>query len=364
LKELGCPTGFLVHSALAVNGRSRRALGLLHQDRWLRPRRRPSKAKRDNRPYEEKESYKWERAARAVEGRLYHKSNCVQVGDRESDVTEYIEFLIENDWRFVIRACYDRRVEGEGGHLWAAMKDAPLLGVRRVNVQQRGAVEGGVAEQTRPARPGRVAHVEIRAGQVVLNPYKRRAKDSAKLSANAVWVVEPTPPPGQKPLEWMLLTSEPVSTLEQAVQVIEIYEARWMIEEFHKCWKTGCRLEERPLQSFDAVERMMVITAVIGVRIMQLHWLANLGDPSLPCDQVLDRDQWECLWAFAEPGRALPTAPPPAEWALKAIARLGGWYDTKRNGRIGWQTIWRRYRLLDERAEGWRAARDFGRRRR
>lgn len=162
----------------------------------------------------------------------------------------------------------------------------------------------------------------------------------------------------------MLLTREPVVTFEQAVQVIDIYETRWMIEEFHKCWKTGCQLEERPLQSFKAVERMMVILAAIGVRIMQLHWLANFGDSEVTCDQVLDRDQWQCLWAFAEPRRAIPAKPPSAKWALQAIARLGGWYDTKRTGRIGWQTIWRGYRILDERAQGWRSAREFQRYRR
>ena len=56
-------------------------------------------------------------------------------------------------------------------------------------------------------------------------------------------------PQGETPLEWMILTSEPVSTERAAKTVVRYYESRWLIEEFHKAWKTGCRIQERPVQA-------------------------------------------------------------------------------------------------------------------
>jgi hypothetical protein len=35
----------------------------------------------------------------------------------------------------------------------------------------------------------------------------------------------------------------PVTTLEDALRVVGFYQQRWLIEEFHKALKTGCRLE-------------------------------------------------------------------------------------------------------------------------
>lgn len=72
----------------------------------------------------------------------------------------------------------------------------------------------------------------------------------------------------------MLLTTESVATFAEAEQVVQHYERRWLIEEFHKAWMSGCRVEERPLQTLDALERMTAITVHIAVRILQLRTAA------------------------------------------------------------------------------------------
>ena len=77
---------------------------------------------------------------------------------------------------------------------------------------------------------------------------------------NVVFVREENAPAGETPLEWMLLTTEPVATFAEAQTVVEYYEKRWRIEEFHKAWKSGYRVEERPFQTLDALERMTAIT--------------------------------------------------------------------------------------------------------
>ena len=176
-----------------------------------------------------------------------------------------------------------------------------------------------------------------------------------------VLVREVKAPRGVEPLEWMLLTKEPVGTLEQATTVVGYYEKRWLIEEFHKAWKSGCRVEHRPLQSLGNLERMMVITSHVAVRLLQLRSSADeLGEKS-SCEPILERDEWECLHAMAKPGKPIPKRPPTARWALESIARLGGWQDTKRTGRIGWQTLWHGWDIFQNRFVGWRMALNLAR---
>jgi len=169
-------------------------------------------------------------------------------------------------------------------------------------------------------------------------------------------VEELYPPEGEQGLEWLLLTREPVDTFEEALRVVEDYECRWTIECFHKMWKTGCRLEERPFQQLDTVERMMVICAAIAIRLMQLHRLANCANETTSCEAVLSQDEWQCLWTLMDSSHDLPKEVPSALWAWRAIAKLGGWYDSKRTGRVGWNTVWKGWFLLQERVIGWRAA--------
>ncbi|MBI4568194.1 MAG: hypothetical protein HY719_07340 [Planctomycetes bacterium] len=38
------------------------------------------------------------------------------------------------------------------------------------------------------------------------------------------------------------------------------------------------------------------------------------------------------------------------------LAALGGWKDTKRTGRVGWEALWRGWDRLQERVTGYRVA--------
>lgn len=359
LKNSGSPTGFLVHSNLMVDSDTGEPLGLIDQQRWTREKNRPDKAARRQIPYADRESFKWERSTRKMNGRLYSTDSVINVADRESDIFELLKFYSDEDLRFIIRARTDRRVDAETERLWTTLEAAPVLGTRSVTVAQRGGQVGDITQSSRASRKQRQAVTEIRSTTVFLQtPGGWRGEPLPDgLQVNAVMVTEPDAPEDVEPLEWLLLTGEPVETLEQAELVVRDYERRWLIEEFHKCWKTGCNLEERPLQTLDAVERMMVILAPIAVRIMQLQALANNSVEETPCEPILSQDQWHCLWQFADWEAAIPSEAPSAKWAYYTIARLGGFCDSKRTGRVGWRTMWRGWSRLQERVIGWRGAR-------
>lgn len=147
----------------------------------------------------------------------------------------------------------------------------------------------------------------------------------------------------------MLLTSESVTKLDEANQTVDIYTRRWQIEEFHKAWKSGVGVENRRMGTADNIERIAVILAFIAVRLLQIRELAQ-DEPRKPCTTVLRPIEWQCLWAAVET-RRLPRRPPPLRWAYCAIAKLGGWIDTKGTGRVGWQTMWIGWQRLEERLD-------------
>ena len=236
--------GLLVHSTLAIDGDSGDVIGLLDQARWVRPEKRPGRDKRKSIPYEEKESYKWELASRRVMGRIGEADRLIAVADREADIYEYLRYLHSIDHGAVIRACYDRCVRAEEGHLWAHLKKQPIIGTYELYIGQRGVMYGSKHHATRPAREGRWAKLYVQVAEVTLVPSRSpKSRSDKHLRATAVYVREDmeTAPNKGKPVEWMLLTFEQIESFDDALRVIGYYEKRWLIEEFHKCWKTGCR---------------------------------------------------------------------------------------------------------------------------
>jgi hypothetical protein len=350
--------GLLVHSTLAVDGSTGEPIGLLDQLRWARSDDRPGKKTRKTRAYEEKESFKWETSSRAIAGRVASMSNIVTVCDREADIYEFLQHHVELEQRFVVRAMQDRVLESTDGRLWDHLSERPIVGKYEVVIQQRGGQRSqrGKCQRKRLARQQRTATMAIRTATLELPPPRDSRSDGQPIAVNVVLAQEEDCPEGTKPLEWMLLTSEAVSTKKAATTVLRYYEFRWLIEEFHKAWKSGCRIEHRPVQSVGNLHRIIIITAQVAVRLLQLRSAAT-SQPELSCEQILSQDELQCLQATTQPAKPAQPTPPTVLWAVQAIGKLAGWRDTKRTGRVGWDMLWRGWMILEERVAGWKLAR-------
>jgi hypothetical protein len=125
------------------------------------------------------------------------------------------------------------------------------------------------------------------------------------------------------------------------------------MEEFFKALKTGCRYEDRQLESFTALWITLALLLPIATRLLQLRSMAR-DTTGRDTRDVLSEDRLAMLRAMG-PGR-LP-ASPSAQDVLLAIAALGG--HIKNNGAPGWIVLWRGMRELEERFVGWCAARRF-----
>ncbi len=242
LGKLGSTTdksrGWWVHSVLLLEAATFRTVGLLHQEWWMRPD--------DPADADEKESGKWLAAAATSRLRMGSMmSKVIAVCDREADIHAYLQDKLTHKERFVVRSKHPRKDTGSGLYLYDHLKNQPELGGYQISIPQKGVVDKRGKRKNRPARK---ASLSLRSGRITLK--------QGNITLNAVLAEEINPPKGETPLKWLLLTSEPVESLAQALRVIDIYTHRWRIEEFHKAWKTGAGAERQRMEEPDNLERM------------------------------------------------------------------------------------------------------------
>ena len=141
-------------------------------------------------------------------------------------------------------------------------------------------------------------------------------------------------------LEWLLLTTRPVESLDQALEIIAWYARRWIVEEFHKAWKTGCRAEQRRLEEADRLVPLLGALAIVAVRLLGLRDAARC-DGAAPAD--VPATTIKILAAkLQRPAECFATN----RDFLRGVARLGGFLARKSDGEPGWQTIWKGWFVL------------------
>jgi hypothetical protein len=337
--------GFWVHNVLTLDAESEQTIGLIEQSYWTRdPNGRGIAQDRKKRPYEEKESFKWEAASRRIAQRLGDKmQDVISVCDREADIYEYLSYKQQGSQRFVIRASWNRSIESEQKSLFQEAASAPVLGHYSISIPQKG------------GRRARTATLALRSSQVSIKPPQRLSKQYDPIKVNLV-VAEEMGGSQKELLRWLLLTSEAIDSFKLSRQITRYYELRWRVEDFHKAWKSsGTAVEELRLQQADNIRRIAVIMAFVAVRLLQLreifHKARTCPSANVPCDQLLEKYEWQALWV-TDTKSPLPQETPSAVWAYEAIARLGGWTDSKRTGVVGWATLWQGWYRLQDRVDG------------
>ena len=189
-------------------------------------------------------------------------------------------------------------------------------------------------------QPPRQARLAIRACRVrIFPPLKRAGEHLQPITLYAVEAREENPPKGVEALHWLLLTTLPVFSFQDAVEKIGWYRHRWKIERFHYILKSGCKVEDLRLETKERLERAIALYAVIAWRIAWMTYLAR-ENPNLPCGVAFSKTEWQALWRQAHPGKHLPGKPPPLKDAVRWLAMLGGFLGRKSDGDPGVKVLW------------------------
>lgn len=325
--------GFLAHNTLAVSTDGV-PLGLLEQQVWARDSEGGLRDQRHQRPFADKESYKWV-VGLPAEAALPDTLQPIVVCDAEAHIYEFLDVLHTRSVDYIVRAADYRSFTVAGQALFEA--------VRQQAVQHRFSL----MLQRRPDRPMRMAHLALRFGTVTLRQPQRAAASHAALTLSVVDVQEVNPPEGETPIHWLLLTSLPVTTVEQAQQVVTWYSYRWLVERLHYVLKSGCKLEESQLREQARLERLLAVYSLVAWRLLWLTYQARVT-PDVPCTIALQTEEWQALHMFIQRTQPLPDQPPSLRQAVRWIGQLGGFLGRKGDGEPGVKVLWRGWSRLQD----------------
>lgn len=338
----GSGQGFLLHNALLVDAESEELIGVAGQT--IHYRKKKKSKKRENSAQilkRRRESEVWGTVIDQI-GKPPSEAEYVHVFDRGGDNFEVYCRLLKNDGQWVIRASKMSRyvLAGESEErmpLKAYIPQLPTLGHYTLSLRAR------------PGQAARDAQIEVRVGQIKI-PRPRhvspwvRSLEQPPIATNVIEVVEVNAPKGVTPIRWVLFTSLPVATFDDAWTVIGYYESRWLVEEYHKAIKTGCAAESRQLKAAGRLEAFIGLTSVVAIRLLQLKSLART-DPEVPAQRVVPR-VWLQMLKLARK-RLTRVHDLTVGQFYREVAMLGGFLGRKSDGDPGWITIWRGWEKLN-----------------
>ncbi len=318
--------GFHWHSSLMIEAQTEEVIGMAGAEifhRKPKPKRETTREKKNR----ARESEVWGRVIDQV-GKPAGAARFLHVFDAGADNFEVFCHFKQQDAGFVVRASQKHRVvldqQGQRRKLSEVLRRAPSAGMYQLCLRSR------------KNQPAREALLEVRVTPLEMPIPAQptpdlRACGFQTIPMFAVHVREIAPP-----LDWILLTSEPLECFEDAWTVIGYYEKRWRVEDDHKCLKTGCQVESRQDKTSDRLERVTGVLSIVAVRLLQLKFAAR-AEPSEPAEDTVPSDWIKVRKQVRNITRPIQTA----RDFLREVAKFGGFLGRKSDGEPGGITIWR-----------------------
>lgn len=342
--------GLILHTSLAVDPDSGQPWGILWEKLWKREKAQKGKRKGSKtRKIEEKESYKWVEAIKNVPEVLQEVNpisgqKIIHVFDREGDISEVFQEVQSQEYCGVlVRATHNRSLKNEGDYLWDYLKEQPLKFSTEIELPKNH------------KRKERTANLEIRFCQVKLRS-PQRLKETDGFNVYAVYASEIDVPEGEEPISWMLLTTEIVESVESAKMMLRWYSYRWLIEEYHKILKSGCKVESYRLAG-NSMEVLLGFLTRIAADLLRMTYLQR-NQPERSAKEIFTPVQIKVLKATSSTLKKPKSIETIAE-AFEAIARLGGYLEHRRKTPIGITVLWRGWLELMSLCEGWELRETF-----
>jgi len=327
--------GIMFHSCLAVkfHGDQPQVIGLTGQKAWIRECKKEGV---NRKAQEERESMVWQEMINEI-GSVPENCKWTTVGDRGADIFSFIESLAVG-WDCVVRSKHDRKilVDKQKQDLKKYIRGLPSMGKTMYSLRARKG-------------PSREVTLNLSWAEVdVLPPDAQKEKKPIRGCYVRAWCDEdPT-------LEWILFTLSSITCLKEALEIVTIYKHRWLIEEYHKCLKTGCQIEEVQLRTAD---RLLTLFGMLGVIATQLLQLKNISriNPEEPAEKYVDKVS---LIVLGNIYNLKATITVKEYW--RRVAMLVGFMGRKSDGSPGWQKIWQGWIRLRDLCKGVEIGRRLG----
>ena len=353
----GKDIGFFMHPMLALDANTGSVIGCAEIELWNRTKKADEFYPKL--PIEEKESYRWIKTAEGAK-KVLSEAGCVTfIGDRESDIYEFIDRIPNENTYLITRVCRDRLIKNS---------DYKKLYEHLEHTEEAGRIRIEIPRDIRKGRKKREALLSIKHSVIDIAKPQNCSDKSASKSIK-LYVVEAKEldcPSGQEPVCWRLFTTHIVGDFSEAKQIILWYRMRWTIEQVFRTLKSqGLNIEESQIESGENLMKLAILALCAAIQIMQLI-SARDGTTELKTDELFTTD--ECLFMSAllakVEGKTKKQQNPYAKdnlaWASWIIARLGGWHCyTKSEGPPGPIVMGRGLKRFHQMFDGWNLYRDL-----
>lgn len=323
--------GAEMHSCLATipSTNTPRILGIARQTLWSRPTLGLTKDTKAERNKRRTEADVWAETLEAI-GPAPKDVAWVSIGDRGSDVFSYVRRARALFWHCLLRVTQNRRIMTASGD-----RHHGKIWIRA----QAAMAEKIVTLRGREGTHKREVTLSVVWEAVELLPPCNRGKQEREGPGIPGWMIRCWN--DDEALEWILFSTVPILKEADALMQIGWYEQRWLIEEYHKCLKTGCNAEARQLTRADALFALFGFLGITAVRLLQLRSLARMTPDVLAKDHL----DHELLELMAHASRHNPETLTVKQFWY-SVAKLGGFLGRRHDGEPGWQTIWKGWQQL------------------
>ena len=359
--------GFVYHANLAFDYTAKQILGLISamiKNRTPRPKQKNgselSSYQRALIP--DRESALWIDSKKGLKP-LLDLVELVCVNDRGADFYEHYHLLFSEGLSFVIRAAQKDRVIAppenpeQRIHLYEYICNQPVQGEQTIEVT------GQIVKNKK--QPYRKSPLLIRFGSFLLLPSAVATKSlgidkQEPFKVNFIHIQEDSsrsvdangkPCEVKEQIEWILLTNRPVTSVDEALEIRNMYQSRWMIEEYFCALKSGCGLEDSRLENADSLKTLCGFYSVCAVFLLSLKYLQNIN-PDTDVYKIIPKEWIIVLQKKVGVKYPVKTV---RDFYI-GVAKLGGYLNRKSDAPPGWKRIWNGFNELLPLVEGYKLA--------
>lgn len=336
LNQRGC----LLQSSLLMS-ESGIPIGMFKQDSIIRKDENFGKRKppRKRQPIEEKETYHWLTHFKELQD-FFRDSPGIEVfctNDREGDLYELYALQNSENVHLIVRSDHNRMLDEQGDErLHDKVKNSRVRHTTTIKVTDRRTCKK------------RKAKVEIRyiPARIKLGEPSKWQKGLAPINLWAIEVKEINPPKGYKAVQWILLTTYPINTIEDALRINKYYVLRWIIERFHFVLKSGAKVKDLQLNTAKRVLNAVATYSISAVNVMRINYLARFYPEVNALDAGFELWQLKVLFAYIKTHinkniQFDDKEPPNIRQTVIYIARIGGFTNYSNQPFPGLKTFWR-----------------------
>jgi hypothetical protein len=271
-----------------------------------------------------------------MEGALSKTTHVTFVLDREGDIIEVFDRLPGDRVDLVVRCRHNRIIKDMHNKTYKLYDFVDKQKVRHTKVVK--------INKGHPKRKARDTKVHLKYGQFIMPwPQKkatlfRNHPQGVVINYVQIKEVQHRGNKEEQPLEWLILTSKTVECVQQALDIISIYEKRWKIEVYFKHLKSdGYDIEATQITKGQSIRKLILLVMQAALKVEQLKAARN-GEGEIQVNDVFEKDEINCLEKLNQKisGKTKiqqnPYPPNHLAWASWIIARLGGWtgYNKRR----------------------------------